>query len=172
MVRPLSKPTCLVSICTGGMKVTIQDKIVSGQMLPLKVPFSRNCWPFVLLVLVLTEVLQLSIWSSNWLACPFLPHSRHMEVPGPGIRSELQLPPTPQLRHLLTYCTGPHRCHRDNARSLTPYAAAGTPYSCLWTLGEAGGNGTSQGNSMWPSDSSIDIPGSPGSPDLGWRKIN
>ena len=62
----------------------------------------------------------------------FWPHSGHMEVPRPGIKSEPQLRPEPQLQqHQIlnplapSQGLNPHH-FRDNARSLTLCTTAGT----------------------------------------------
>ena len=68
----------------------------------------------------------------------FLPHLQHMDVSGPGIKSELQLWPMPQLWQCwVLKPKAPGRgsnlcCHRDNVESLTCCTAMETPsYSLL-----------------------------------------
>ena len=63
----------------------------------------------------------------------FQPHLWHMEIPKPGIKSKLQLQPSLGQHWILnSLCWGwgqgsKQHCHRDNARSLTHWATAGTP---------------------------------------------
>ena len=57
--------------------------------------------------------------SIAFLSFLFQPPLRHMEVPHPGIKSQMELRPLPQLQQL---------------KSLTHFTTAGNPIACFFVL--------------------------------------
>ena len=110
---------CWLSILHGGIYILIPNaKLIPHPSLLITISLFPNVCESV---------------SEFFCCCFFWLHQWHVEVPGPGIKSKLQLQLMPQLQQCQILSSLSQagesnlHCCRDNVKSLTQYATVGTP---------------------------------------------